>query len=537
MRTRSNRAGWVRWSGLGVAVWLCFSGVVRVSGAADPAGAKEPEGRRLGFHLDFAFAKYRSDYLKELLPQLRKWGYNTLIWELEDAVRFATCPEVAAPDAMSGAELAELAAYARKLGFENIPVLQTMAHCSYVLRHKEYEYLSEKPGTLELYCLSRPDAGQFLIRLANELVSLFGGVSRFHIGADEAWTIGRDCGLCKRHVEQFGAADLMAKHLAPITEALLARGIRPVMWADMVHTHPEMRSRLDPRIIMADWYYEYPERSFRSIKGVRRKTDVFTDAAELRRSGRTVWGCSASRSYGGSVFAPEYDRYAQNYRRWMRAAGETPLDGLMLTSWSVHLYPLELQAPVLALAAYAGLPAEQGERAFVKEYFGTEDDAFFRAVRLLSDPVYLSLTASVGHNQIIPSAPADAVARSLGKLEGAARETRLREAERLRTNYREAAALLADFQKKAKRNAGALSDWRLAADNLTFRADLQRYFLAPEPDDALRQALRAGLPALRDRTGAMYRAKVRPANAAQILAILFDPVEEALKTPRARAAP
>jgi hypothetical protein len=35
----------------------------------------------------------------------------------------------------------------------------------------------------------------------------------------------------------------------------------------------------------------------------------------------------------------------------------------------------------------------------------------------------------------------------------------------------------------------------------------------------------------------MYRAKVRPANAAQILAILFDPVEEALKTPRARAAP
>jgi hypothetical protein len=66
--------------------------------AADTAAAlKKTEGAKPQvFHLDLAFAKYRPDYLRRLIPQLKKCGFNTILWEMEDAVRFDTCPEIAA---------------------------------------------------------------------------------------------------------------------------------------------------------------------------------------------------------------------------------------------------------------------------------------------------------------------------------------------------------------------------------------------------------------------------------------------------------
>ncbi len=486
-------------------------------------------GFRQIFHLDFAFAKYRADYLKAFLPQLRKWGYNTLLWELEDAVRFDTCPEIAAPDAMSKAELAELLAFARGLGFENIPLLQTLAHNAYVLRHEKYYYLSEEPKFLELYCLSRPETGQFLIKLADEIVSLFGDIHYFHIGADEAWAIGRVCKTCKAHVEQSGAASLITKHLTPITSSLLARNVRPVMWADMVHTHPELKTLLDRRTVMADWYYTNPSEAFRTIGGVKSKTDVFTDAVALRNSGFEVWGCSASRSYGDSVFAPDYERHAQNFRRWLQASGDGPLDGVLLTSWSVHLYPLDLQVPVIARAGYPEQAEDLFEKAFVKDFFGVDNDAFFRGMRLVSEPVRLSLTHSVGHNQVIPEAPADATERVLKNLSKEARLQEYQKAEKLLGRYREAAAAFASLQGQVKKNAKVLQDWRLATDNLIFRARVQLCLLSPDPSGTMRQELLAELPVLRKRTESMYLQKLRPANVALISKNLFDPVQLALQ--------
>jgi hypothetical protein len=72
---------------------------------------------------------------------------------MEDAVRFDTCPEIAAPDAMSKAELAVILAFAQESKLENMPLLQTLSHNACALRHSKYQHLSERPGFLELYCL------------------------------------------------------------------------------------------------------------------------------------------------------------------------------------------------------------------------------------------------------------------------------------------------------------------------------------------------------------------------------------------------
>ena len=62
----------------------------------------------LAFHFDFNTAHYRVSYIRERLQKLQKAGYDTIIWELEDFVRFDTIPAMAAPDAISKDELKEL---------------------------------------------------------------------------------------------------------------------------------------------------------------------------------------------------------------------------------------------------------------------------------------------------------------------------------------------------------------------------------------------------------------------------------------------
>jgi|GEM_PF-3497734 len=50
------------------------------------------------------------------------------------------------------------------LVFENIPLLQTVSHNAYVLRQEMFYPLSEKPGFVELYCLTNPEVRLFLLR-------------------------------------------------------------------------------------------------------------------------------------------------------------------------------------------------------------------------------------------------------------------------------------------------------------------------------------------------------------------------------------
>lgn len=508
--------------------------------AADTAAAmkKAEETKPQVFHLDLAFAKYRPDYLRRLIPQLKKCGFNTILWEMEDAVRFDTCPEIAAPDAMSKAELAAILAFARESGLENMPLLQTLSHNAYVLRHPKYQHLSERPGFLELYCLSRPETGRFLTDWAMEIADLFGNPRYFHIGADEANKIGKECDLCRKSVEELGVAGLIVKHLSPVEQALFERRITPVMWADMVHNHAGLKTMLDRRIILADWWYEPAEQAFRRVSPDKRRVNVFAEAAELRKSGFAVWGCGASRCYGDSVFAPRHDHHFKNHREWRRAFAEIPLEGVMLTSWSWHLFPLELQMPVIALAAYDGLGDAQYEEAFARDWLGVDGKEFFRAVRLLSPPVLFSMTAKIGHNQVNHVAAPDAVIKEAQKL-SAKKENRARESEKaaaLLAGYQDAARALRKLEAQAGGDREMLRDWILAADNLVFRARLQLFLLASEPDEVQRQALSAALDGLRQRSEAMYLKKVGPACTALLTGNIFGPAEHALRNWRGPSA-
>jgi hexosaminidase len=142
--------------------------------------------RMRGFHIDMNISQFTGPYLKKELKRLADLGYDTIIWEVENNIQWETCPECVSPDAFSKAEFKDILAYSRRLGLEPIPLLQTIGHCEYVLKHERYKPLAEVPDRIDQYCPQNPAVVPFLRKWIDEYLEVFGQVKYFHLGADEA---------------------------------------------------------------------------------------------------------------------------------------------------------------------------------------------------------------------------------------------------------------------------------------------------------------------------------------------------------------
>lgn len=334
------------------------------------------------FHIDCNFARYRTDYLRRWLHRLAALGYDAVLWELEDKVQWDTCPECVWPEAMSKAEFRSLLAEARGLGMTNIPLLQTIGHGEYVLKHEPYVAWRENPERHDCYCTSRPEVRTFLKQWIEEYIDLFGELSYFHLGGDEAYEFGT-CPVCKPRAEQLGHNALYTEHMLDIAEPLLSRGIRPGIWCDMVLRHPDQMDSVPNEFVIWDWNYSgTDEPAARALvwgQGWVNREDV-TDALLaqfpemltqdgalspfytvdlLQRLGRDVILCSAARKGGDGVFCGRYDAATANVVAVARKARTAGLLGSCVTSWAIRIHNYETQWPWLAMAARAHQHPEQ----------------------------------------------------------------------------------------------------------------------------------------------------------------------------------
>ncbi len=72
---------------------------------------------------------------------------------------------------------------ARKLGLKPIPLLQTFGHAEYVLMKAHPEW-KEKASDPACYCVSKPEVRDFLRRMVDEDLEVFGPVKDFHQGGE-----------------------------------------------------------------------------------------------------------------------------------------------------------------------------------------------------------------------------------------------------------------------------------------------------------------------------------------------------------------
>ena len=304
----------------------------------------------IGFHIDMNVHQFTGAYLEKWLKELAALGYDTIIWEVENNIAWETCPECVSPDAFSKEEFKKLLDLCDELGLESIPLLQTIGHCEYVLKHDAYKHLAENINKIDQYCPLNEDLPGFLNKWIDEYLELFGDVKRFHIGADEAWSLG-SCDRCKDFAEKYSLSELYINHVNALSKPLVDRGIQPIIWADMVLHYNQALEKLSRDIMLFDWMYDIYRgcgrlwiwgQGFRRADELDKETldrfgkflypagdepgrepETFYTADFLADAGFEVVTCPASSAYGDNVFAPRnYFHLANTYDWFKKGAGK-----------------------------------------------------------------------------------------------------------------------------------------------------------------------------------------------------------------------
>jgi len=550
-------------------LWLA---VLVLAAATAPAcrtrpGAGAPPARLTGFHIDMNIAQFRGSYLKNELKALAAMGYNAILWEVENNIRWETCPECVSPDAFSKAEFKDILAYSRSLGLEPIPLLQTIGHCEYVLKNERYRPLAEVPERIDQYCPRNPEVVAFLRKWVDEYLELFGPVRYFHLGADEAYTLG-ECPRCRAYAAEHSLSELYIDHINAVSAPLIEKGVRPAIWGDMVLHHPEALAKLSRRIMIFDWLYDRYEGcgtvqvwgqgsvsanaldaptlerfgAFLYPLGDEpgRDPDPFYTADFLAANGFDVVVCPSSSCYGDSVFAPRTFFHMRNTADSFRKGFTAGLKGVFLTSWTVHLFPWELQLPSIELpgfmAGHPGTTLEDFEKAYVRGHFGVDDLGFFIAAGKLAQRGLFNSAADLGFFKDARPAPLGYVRDRIEAMAAKGElDEELASCDLRLDEYRRGLAFFRAYEGAAKSGRNEIEAWVLAARNLVNRAEASRLLLlarktggASGVQAEARRTLDE-LRALRQDTEAAVAARIKPSRTAEILGWMYDSLAAALE--------
>ena len=204
-----------------------------------------------GIQLMFeCFRQLDIDGVLALLDTAAKLKLNTVLLEFGDRFPFEKHAAIRAPSAFTRAEVRRMVEHAQANGIEAIPLLQSLGHLNYMLRHDAYADVREEDEKRQQMCPSNDRSFALYTELAEEVLDLFPGCTNMHIGADET----RQLGVCPRCAAS-SKGELYARHTNKVCEWLSARGITPIIWDDMLCAHPDAMEALHPSAAIMYWDY------------------------------------------------------------------------------------------------------------------------------------------------------------------------------------------------------------------------------------------------------------------------------------------
>jgi hypothetical protein len=242
---------------------------------------------------------------------------------------------------------------AARLGLEIIPLVQCLGHMETWLRIPEHERLRETPAYVDVLNPLAPGARELVEGLVDEVLALTPGCRYFHLGGDEAWTFATHPDT-KAFAEKHGKGALYLKHVEPILDRLIARGVRPILWHDMMlEWDVPALTALGKKADLCVWGYGRYDR----VKAPWMKA---LDRAELKskppilsgggghavcdalfkrflEAGVPLWGGGAYKAGVQGLMhpdLPDHDSRLLNTADWAVFAKRFPLRGLMNTAWS-----------------------------------------------------------------------------------------------------------------------------------------------------------------------------------------------------------
>ena len=90
------------------------------------------------------------DYVCSLIERLANFKFNAMLLEYADKFPYQGHRALSHPDAFSQRQVSQLLELAESLGIVVMPLVQTLAHAQFILRHPQFAHLSEVPGEISL---------------------------------------------------------------------------------------------------------------------------------------------------------------------------------------------------------------------------------------------------------------------------------------------------------------------------------------------------------------------------------------------------
>lgn len=358
-------------------------------GAVLPALTVEdwPDLANRGYYQDCSRGRVpKMDYLKQVADILCRYKINQWQLYIEHTYLFRDLSEAWREDTpLTAQEIMELDDYCAARHIELVPSLSTFGHMYRILSTKTCCDLcelsdSEKIPFSYTYAghhhtlnVSNPNALDFIKSMIDEYRPLFRS-NKFNICDDETFDLGKD--RSKSLAEEKGERRLYLDHVNALCEYLVAQGVTPQFWGDIMWRFPESCAELPKETICLNWGYLPNQRE--------------NEIRDIAASGITQYACPGV--CGWNRWMVMMDRSYLNIRAMCHHAHKYNAIGLLNTDWGdyAHVNDPRLTIPGILYGAAFGwnaeeIPFEELNEAVSRLYYGDATGTFAGLMNALQD--------------------------------------------------------------------------------------------------------------------------------------------------------
>lgn len=174
------------------------------------------------------------------LDAFQRLGFNGLGLYLEGAFDFDSIPGVIRENIMTPEDARWAVEEGKKRGINVFPMTNVVGHMNHFFDQERNRPLMSEFSCDQMNFLS-PEAEAYAMNLVHEYARHFGS-NLVHIGGDETT-------LTPETKMEY------ARFLAKICDNMLAEGLRPAIWNDMIWMEPELCEPFSRKVMIFDWNY------------------------------------------------------------------------------------------------------------------------------------------------------------------------------------------------------------------------------------------------------------------------------------------
>ncbi len=222
-----------------------------------------------------AFAESTFHKIRRTVREAGFLKYSHIVLEFWGTYRYQCNKHLSRKNAFTKKQVALLVEEARALGMQVVPMLNIWGHAP--MNRVKYGKHTALENSLKMqpyfsksgweWNIQSPQVFALHKRMIDELIEVCKGAEYFHIGCDESYTFGEDRDLQGRDIE-----GLVCKYINSVNDYVKSKGLKTLMWGDMLLCNPEWDSsllqsgtspaaaqklceHLSKDIVIVDWQY------------------------------------------------------------------------------------------------------------------------------------------------------------------------------------------------------------------------------------------------------------------------------------------